>query len=44
MRKPESRIPRRRPGCRHKDDIKMEFIEIMCEVVGWVHLSKGIIH
>lgn len=38
--KPESKILLRRPGCRRKNDIKMELNEIMCEGVDWIHLTQ----
>jgi hypothetical protein len=42
--KPKSKIPRRKPECRRKDDIKMELEEIMCEGLDWVHLTQNRIH
>jgi hypothetical protein len=38
--KPEGKRSLGRPKCKKEDDIKMDFREIGCEGVGWIHLAQ----
>ena len=38
--KPEGKRPLGRPGCRLKDDIKMDLREVGCDPRGWIALAE----
>jgi len=38
--KPEGKIPLGRPGCRWKDNIKMDLQEMGCEGMDWIELAQ----
>jgi hypothetical protein len=38
--KPEGKRPLGRPRCRREDNIRMDFREIRCESVDWMHLAQ----
>jgi hypothetical protein len=39
--KPERKRPLGRPRRRWEDNIRMDLIEIDCEVVDWIHLAQA---
>jgi hypothetical protein len=44
VRRPERKIPSGRPRHRREDNIKLDFKEVGCETVDWIHPAQDRVH